>query len=176
MTTIRSILLAEDSPADAEMAIDVLRGANLTNPIVHVQDGAEALDYLFARDKYAGRDGGDPATLRVLVIDDSADDVELMRFALEDGGLAVECLRVFTEVALREALAGFAASVVLSDLNIPGFSGQRALEVVREAAPGLPFVFVTGWLGETSTLESADALVQKDQLERLPALLGRLLA
>lgn len=117
-----------------------------------------------------------PVTLRVLVIDDSADDVELMRFALEDGGLAVEYLRVFTEVALREALAGFAASVVLSDLNIPGFSGERALEVVREAAPGLPFVFVTGWLGETSTLESADGQVQKDQLDRLPALLGRLLA
>ena len=41
--TIRAILLAEDSPADAEMAIDALREANLANPIVHVEDGIEAV-------------------------------------------------------------------------------------------------------------------------------------
>ena len=46
MSAIRTILLAEDSLADAEMAIDALREANLANPIVHVEDGVEALDYL----------------------------------------------------------------------------------------------------------------------------------
>jgi len=116
-----------------------------------------------------------PAPLRVLVVDDSADDADLVRFALEDAGLSAECLRVYTEAALREALQGFAASVVLSDLNIPGFSGQRALEMVREMAPQLPFVFVTGWLGEQA-LGNADALVLKDQLDTLPELIGRLLA
>ena len=116
-----------------------------------------------------------PAPLRVLVVDDSADDAELLRFALEDGGMVVECLRVYTEAGLQEALAGFAAGVVLSDLNIPGFSGERALEMVRAAAPQLPFVFVTGWLGEQA-LGDADALVLKDQLDALPALIGRLLA
>lgn len=117
---------------------------------------------------------GHPVPLRVLVVEDSADDAELLRFALEDGGLTVECLRVFTEHDLREALGCFGASVVLSDLNIPGFSGQRALEMVRASAPGLPFVFVTGWMGE-QTLGEADALVQKDELATLPALIGRLL-
>jgi CheY-like chemotaxis protein len=116
-----------------------------------------------------------PAPLRVLLVDDSADDAELLRFALEDGGLVVECLRVFTEAGLRDALQGFGASVVLSDLNIPGFSGERALEVVRATAPQLPFVFVTGWLGEQA-LGDADALVLKDELGTLPDLLGRLLA
>ena len=116
------------------------------------------------------------APLRVLVVDDSADDAELLRFALEDGGMAVECLRVFTEAALREALHGFAASVVVSDLNIPGFSGERALEVVRESSPHLPFVFVTGWMGEHApTQGGAVALVLKDRLDTLPALLARLL-
>ena len=52
MSAIRTILLAEDSLADAEMAIDALREANLANPIVHVQDGVEALDYLFSRGKF----------------------------------------------------------------------------------------------------------------------------
>ncbi|MCF5942828.1 response regulator, partial [Xanthomonas perforans] len=44
MTAIRTILLAEDSPADAEMAVDALREARLANPIVHVEDGVEAMD------------------------------------------------------------------------------------------------------------------------------------
>ncbi|NEK92526.1 MAG: response regulator, partial [Xanthomonas euvesicatoria] len=43
MTAIRTILLAEDSPADAEMAVDALREARLANPIVHVEDGVETM-------------------------------------------------------------------------------------------------------------------------------------
>ena len=49
MTTLRTILLAEDSPADAEMAIDALEEARLANPIVHVEDGVEVMDYLLRR-------------------------------------------------------------------------------------------------------------------------------
>ena len=60
---IRSILLAEDSPADAEMAIDALRDAHLANPIVHVEDGVEALDYLLRRGKFADRSESEPAVL-----------------------------------------------------------------------------------------------------------------
>ncbi|MFZ7096102.1 response regulator [Luteimonas dalianensis] len=63
MTLVRTILLAEDSPHDAEMAIDALRDANLANPIVHVEDGVEALDYLYRRGRYENREGGDPAVL-----------------------------------------------------------------------------------------------------------------
>ena len=63
MSAIRTILLAEDSPADAEMAIDALRDANLANPIVHVEDGVEALDYLLQRGAHAGREDGLPAVL-----------------------------------------------------------------------------------------------------------------
>ena len=63
MTAIRTILLAEDSPHDAEMAIDALRDANLANPIVHVEDGVEALDYLLRRGRFSERPAGDPAVL-----------------------------------------------------------------------------------------------------------------
>ncbi|GGD32341.1 response regulator [Pseudoxanthomonas indica] len=63
MTEYRTILLAEDSHADAEMAIDALREANLLNPIVHVEDGVEALDYLLRRGVYAQRPEGLPAVL-----------------------------------------------------------------------------------------------------------------
>lgn len=61
--TIRTILLVEDSLADAEMAIDALREANLANPIVHLEDGVDCLDYLHARGAWAGRGGGDPAVV-----------------------------------------------------------------------------------------------------------------
>ena len=63
MTELRTILLAEDSPHDAEMAIDALREANLINPIVHVEDGVEALDYLLRRGRFADRPEGLPAVL-----------------------------------------------------------------------------------------------------------------
>lgn len=63
MTELRTVLLAEDSPHDAEMAIDALRDANLANPIVHVEDGVETLDYLFRRGRFADRPEGDPSVL-----------------------------------------------------------------------------------------------------------------
>lgn len=62
-STVRTILLAEDSPADAEMAMDALREANLLNPIVHVEDGVEALDYLLRKGRYADRPLGNPAVI-----------------------------------------------------------------------------------------------------------------
>src|SRR5690606_16521027 len=63
MTELRTILLAEDSPHDAEMAIDALRDARLANPVVHVEDGVQARDYLHRRGQWAGRSDGDPAVL-----------------------------------------------------------------------------------------------------------------
>ena len=60
---IRPILLAEDNPLDAELALDALREARLANPVVLVRDGAEALDWLHARGAFAGRPPGDPSVV-----------------------------------------------------------------------------------------------------------------
>lgn len=60
---IRTILLAEDNPLDAELAMDALREARLANPVVLVRDGAEALDWLHCRGAYADRPKGDPAVV-----------------------------------------------------------------------------------------------------------------
>jgi two-component system response regulator len=76
---IRSILLAEDSPADAEMAIDALREAHLANPIVHVEDGIEAMDYLLRRGKFADRADGLPAVLLLDIKMPRMDGLEVLR-------------------------------------------------------------------------------------------------
>ena len=84
---IRSILLAEDSPADAEMAIDALREAHLANPIVHVEDGIEALDYLLMRGKHAGRAEGLPAVLLLDIKMPRMDGLEVLREIRNDSAL-----------------------------------------------------------------------------------------
>ena len=60
---LRTVLLVEDSIADAEMAMDALVEAHLANPVVHVEDGVDCLDYLYARGAWAGRETGDPAVV-----------------------------------------------------------------------------------------------------------------
>jgi len=60
---LRPILLVEDSLADAEMAMDALREANLANPVVHLEDGVDCLDWLYARGEFAGRPEGDPVVV-----------------------------------------------------------------------------------------------------------------
>jgi two-component system response regulator len=60
---LRTILLVEDSPADAEMAMDALGEAHLANPVVHVEDGVECMDYLHCRGAWAAREPGDPAVV-----------------------------------------------------------------------------------------------------------------
>jgi len=79
MTAIRTILLAEDSPADAEMAVDALREARLANPIVHVEDGVEAMDYLLRRGTFANREEGLPAVLLLDIKMPRMDGLEVLK-------------------------------------------------------------------------------------------------
>ncbi|WP_413975710.1 response regulator [Stenotrophomonas acidaminiphila] len=85
MSPLRTILIAEDSPADAEMAIDALRDARLANPIVHVEDGVETLDFLMRRGSYANREEGLPAVLLLDIKMPRMDGLEvLQRIRAED--------------------------------------------------------------------------------------------
>ena len=78
-SSIRAVLLAEDSPADAEMALDALRDANLANPIVHAEDGIEVMDYLLRRGRHADRPEGLPAVLLLDIKMPRMDGLEVLR-------------------------------------------------------------------------------------------------
>ncbi|MBB3344764.1 response regulator [Luteimonas sp. RC10] len=122
--------------------------------------------------------GARAGRLRVLIVDDSRDDAELAELALRDAGVAVETRRVHSEAGLVEALEAFAPRVVLSDVNLPGFSGAEALALTRRLRPGVPVVFMTGsaYGLPGDVMPEGDALVHKDQLDRLPAALAQVLA
>ncbi len=121
----------------------------------------------------AGKQGA--ARWRVLLVDDSADDAELTMIELRHAGIEADFARADSEASLLSALAGPAPQLVLSDVNMPGFDGPRALDIVRERAPGARFVFLTGAIAEDATLPEADGVVLKHELHELPGLVRKLL-
>src|SRR5690242_5400831 len=63
---VRDILLVEDNPADARLTMIALKKGNIANKIIHLQDGVEALDYIFCEGAYAGRPAGETPILVLL--------------------------------------------------------------------------------------------------------------
>lgn len=119
--------------------------------------------------------------LRVLMVDDSTIDLELNAQALRGFSRPVVVESVSTGAALREALARFAPDVILSDFSMPGFSGQEALDIATEVSPDVPFIYVSGTIGEELAIDvmqrGAADYVLKDNLRRLqPAIERALLA
>jgi len=108
--------------------------------------------------------------LRVLLVEDSADDALLLQAALMKGDFEPQVLRVETESALREALTG-PWDAVISDFRLPRFDGLAALRIVREVDADMPFILVSGAVGEEIAVEvmraGAGDFVLKDHLLRL---------
>ncbi|HTY48684.1 MAG TPA: EAL domain-containing protein, partial [Steroidobacteraceae bacterium] len=110
-------------------------------------------------------------TIRVLMVEDMELEAELAAAQLHANGIRHEALRVETEAELRAALREFRPSIILSDFALPQFDGLRALAVARECAPEVPFVFVSGTIGEERAIEAlrrgAVDYVLKTNLARL---------
>ena len=95
-TNTKSILLVEDDPRDVELTLTALEEQNLTNKIVVVNDGEEALDYLFCRGHFRGRAGGNPI---VVLLDNKMPKVsglEVLKAIKADGSLKVIPIVVLT--------------------------------------------------------------------------------
>ena len=113
--------------------------------------------------------------LRVLHIEDSELDHQLMVTQLERAGLDVTALRVETaaefDAALRDGCHGRDWDVILSDYNLPGFSGLMALDMLRASQRVVPFIIVSGEIGEDVAVEAmrngASDYLLKNNLARL---------
>lgn len=118
--------------------------------------------------------------LRILLLEDSALDAELVTEALIDAGLAVSIERVVSADDFTRAVRDESWDLILADYLLPGFNGLNALEIALEIARATPFVFVSGALGEEVAVEAlkrgATDYVLKDKLDRLPATVLRALA
>ena len=115
--------------------------------------------------------------LRVLLVEDSRDDADLLLLELDEGGFDVACTRVDTGETMRAALAGGSWDVAISDFNLPRFDTREALAVLREADADIPFIIVSGCIGEESAIalmkEGVSDFVMKDQLARLAPVIER---
>ena len=109
--------------------------------------------------------------LRVLIIEDSEDDAELLALALEDGGYQVIYQRVDTKTGMQTALSSRSWNIVLADYSMPRFSAIAALEILKEWQLDLPFVIVSGKIGEDTAVAAMKAgahdYLVKGQLSRL---------
>lgn len=84
MNSLKRILLVDDSPRDTELALDALESHHLTNEVVTLRDGAEALDYLYRRGAFAGRPEGHPAVVLLDLKMPKVDGIEVLRQVKSD--------------------------------------------------------------------------------------------
>ncbi len=112
-----------------------------------------------------------PNCLRVLIVEDSEDDALLMVNELECAGFQVAYKRVQTAEQTSHALAGDIWDLVVADYKMPRFSGNAALKLVRDRGLDMPFILVSGKIGEETAVEAMKAgahdYVMKDNLTRL---------
>ena len=87
MHALRRILLVEDSARDAELILDALDGHKLANEVVHVRDGAEALDYLYRRGQFADRSDDQPILMLLDLKLPRVDGLEVLRQMKGDAAL-----------------------------------------------------------------------------------------
>ena len=115
--------------------------------------------------------------VRVLFIEDSAQDAALIQRELRKAGFTLDAERVATADALSDALAGEPWDIVLADFELPGFDGFAALRMVRAADAIVPCIVVSGRIGEEMAVDAmrngAADFVPKDRLLRLAPVVQR---
>jgi diguanylate cyclase (GGDEF)-like protein/PAS domain S-box-containing protein len=116
-------------------------------------------------------------TLPVLIVEDSADDADLMSAELRQAGIEVLAERVENAEEMRAALAKQPWDLILSDFRLPRFNARQALELLQKTGVDIPFIAVSGAIGEVTAVElmraGAHDYVMKDNLTRLPAAVTR---
>lgn len=118
----------------------------------------------------------DRIPLKALIVEDVEDDVHLLIRALQHSGYEPEYTTVESESALVKAMEK-TWQIVFSDFTMPAFNGLEALDIVRKIDPDVPFVFVSGTLGEERAVDAvrsgAQDYILKNNLRRLSAAVPR---
>jgi signal transduction histidine kinase len=111
--------------------------------------------------------------LRILMLEDSADDADLIERLLRKSGMKTESRRVESRKDFEKALKGFKPDVILSDHTLPGFNSMEALKIAKTLSPQTPFILVTGTVSEEFAVmclkAGADDYILKGKIARLPA-------
>ncbi len=120
-----------------------------------------------------------PRSLHLLIVEDVIEDVELIVITLEAAGIDLTYDQVDTAQACMEALQCHDYHAVLSDYRLPQLNGLKVLELLKASDQDIPFILVTGSLGEEAAVECIKSgitdYVLKDRLFRLPSVLDRAL-
>jgi two-component system, cell cycle sensor histidine kinase and response regulator CckA len=115
--------------------------------------------------------------LRILILEDNPADAELEQRLLKRAGLDRTAAVVHTRASFEQQLAAFGPDVILADFSLPGFSGESALKIAQEQCPQVPFIFLSGMIGDDAAVElirqDATDYVLKDRPARLPAVVRR---
>ena len=115
--------------------------------------------------------------IRLLVVEDSEDDAKLVIRMLRRGGFDAQHERVETAAAMEAALRRQSWDAVISDYNMPGFSGLDALRILRSTGFDIPFILISGAVGEEIAVDAmkagANDYIVKMNLSRLSLVLKR---
>ncbi len=114
---------------------------------------------------------------RVLMVEDNASDAELIVRELKRAGMRCDAHRVETAVEFRRELDEYQPHVILSDFSMPKFDGMEALAIAKRSHPEIPFIFVSGTIGEENAVRALQSgaidYVLKGNLLRLPPAIER---
>jgi PAS domain S-box-containing protein len=117
--------------------------------------------------------------LHILHLEDSPVDAELVTACLMEAGIDAQVVRVETRTEFQAALERERFDLLFADYSLPSFDGISALKIARETCPDVPFIFVSGTLGEELAIETlkggATDYVLKQRLERLVPAVSRAL-
>jgi PAS domain S-box-containing protein len=115
--------------------------------------------------------------LKILFVEDQEEDYVLVNRALKKDQLDFEGCWVKDQDELTQQLEDFNPDLIISDYNLPSFSGKEALAIVKQKTPTLPFILISGAIGEEKAIEmlkmGATDFIMKDNLLRLPQAVRR---